>query len=430
MHMNSNWYNTSGWYAPLAPQRDQAEEEALIWRRKRRRRIVCALLITAILLNATAFAYSPVLRSLRSAAPSAEDTERQEAEEFPDQYHDFFKDYYTAVTSDPTDIRIPACSGEEQFDLLLTDHASNALTLQQLYEKCAPSIVGIAGYTEGKPGYNWGTGVVLTADGLILTNTHVIDSCDTAKVFLAGRDSEDVQLVGADSVSDLAVLKIKAEGLTPAEFGDSSRLSVGDGVAAIGNPLGSEFSDTLTNGIISAIDRDVTYNGRSMTLLQTNTALNEGNSGGALFNMYGQVVGITNMKMMSAYSSIEGIGFAIPSSTVKTVVSSIISYGEVKGRPTIGITVGEIPENVHEHYDLPEGLYIAAVTAGSDAEKQGIQEGDILIAVNGVTVTTTEEVNDMKNACSVGDQMKFSVWRDGELIDFSVTLMDLNDLYS
>ena len=175
-------------------------------------------------------------------------------------------------------------------------------------------------------GYNWGTGVVLSSDGLVLTNTHVIGDCDSAEVVLQGEDRYDAVLVGADTISDLAVLKIEKDGLTPAEFGDSTHLSVGDKVAAIGNPLGDEFTRTLTDGIVSAIDRDISYNGRNMALIQTNAALNEGNSGGALFNMHGQVVGITNMKMMSSFSSIEGIGFAIPSSTVKKVVASLVEF--------------------------------------------------------------------------------------------------------
>ena len=198
---------------------------------------------------------------------------------------------------------------------------------------------------------------------------------------------------------------------------------MGDKVAAIGNPLGDEFTRTLTDGIISAIDRDISYNGRNMALIQTNAALNEGNSGGALFNMHGQVVGITNMKMMSSFSSIEGIGFAIPSSTVKKVVASLVEFGEVKGRPSIGITVGEIPANALEHYSIPEGLYVAAVSEGSDAEKQGIT------AVDGQSVTTTGEVVAMKDAHQVGDQMTFSIWRPEGSLEISITLMDTNDIY-
>jgi serine protease Do len=167
-----------------------------------------------------------------------------------------------------------------------------------------------------------------------------------------------------------------------------------------------------------------------MTLLQTNTAVNEGNSGGALFNIYGQVIGLTNMKMMSSYSSIEGIGFAIPSGTICKVVNALIRDGEVRGRPAIGITVGGIPENAKEQYSLPDGLYISQVSEGSDAEKQGIREGDVLTAVNGTPVTKTTEVSAMKDALEVGDTMVLTVWRDGESFDVEITLVDTNDIYS
>ena len=224
------------------------------------------------------------------------------------------------------------------------------------------------------------------------------------------------------------IVKCAKSGKT-ATFGDSSKLCVGQDVCAIGNPLGDTFSLTLTNGIISAIDRGMTYNGHEMTLLQTNTALNEGNSGGALFNMQGQVVGITNMKMMSYYNSIEGIGFAIPSSTCKAVTDALIADGKVSGRTSIGITVGEIPDEAKEAYNLPSGLYVSDVSKGSDAEKQGIQKGDVITAFDGVECLTTSEVLKIKESLSVGDKMTLTVYRDGESFDVDITLMDTNDLY-
>ena len=271
--------------------------------------------------------------------------------------------------------------------------------------------------------------MVLSEDGLILTNTHVVNNCDRATVKLADNSEHEARLVGADTISDVAILKIEADGLTAAHFGESGNLKVGDAVAAIGNPLGETFRMTMTNGIISAIDRGLSYKGHEMTVLQTNTAINEGNSGGALFNMYGQVIGITNLKMMSAYSSIEGIGFAIPSATISSVVDSLIRYGEVKGRPSIGITVGAIPEIAREEYGLPEGLYVSAVAENSDAARQGMRVGDVITEVNYQHVTTTDEVNAIKNTLEVGDLMIFTVWRDGETLEFEVMLMDTNTLY-
>ena len=225
------------------------------------------------------------------------------------------------------------------------------------------------------------------------------------------------------------MLKIEASGLTPAVFGDSTVLEVGDRVAAIGNPLGEEFRLTLTDGIISGIERGLNYKGHSMNLLQTNTAINEGNSGGPLFNMYGQVIGITNMKMMSSYSSIEGIGFAIPSSTVAKIVNTLVVSGTVTGRPSIGITVGAIPDNAKERYQLPDGLYISAVAEGSDAAEKGVKAGDIILKVNGVEVSTTAEISAMKDALNVGDTMRFTLWRNGEILEIDVMLVDTNDVY-
>ena len=207
----------------------------------------------------------------------------------------------------------------------------------------------------------------------------------------------------------------------------AAMLLVGDRVAAIGNPLGETFRSTLTDGIISAIARGINYKGRSMTLLQTNTALNEGNSGGALFNMYGQVIGITNMKMMS--SNIEGIAFAIPSGTVVEVVNNIAQNGEVRGRPSIGITVGGIPSVAMSEYSLPSGLYISEVVEFSDAYAKGIRPGDILLEVNHIPVTTTDDVNDIKSGYGVGDSLLFTIWRNGETFEVEVLLMDTNDLY-
>ena len=431
----NNWYapnssDDSGWYAPLHPALSVSKtEEPSSQGRRRTARVLAFILILALIASAVSYSILPHTGRARPVIGAGDWNEASEPAEFPEEFGDFFSQYYTATENEKVEVRIPGGEEKLSFDLTLEPDSGEELTLQKLYQKCASSIVAIAGYTDGMTGYNWGTGVVLSSDGLVLTNTHVIGDCDSAEVVLQGEDRYDAVLVGADTISDLAVLKIEKDGLTPAEFGDSTHLSVGDKVAAIGNPLGDEFTRTLTDGIVSAIDRDISYNGRNMALIQTNAALNEGNSGGALFNMHGQVVGITNMKMMSSFSSIEGIGFAIPSSTVKKVVASLVEFGEVKGRPSIGITVGEIPANALEHYSMPEGLYVAAVSEGSDAEKQGIRVGDVITAVDGQNVTTTGEVVAMKDAHQVGDQMTFSIWRPEGSLEISITLMDTNDIY-
>ena len=425
----NTWYESDDWYAPLETPAEEDPREELKNRRRKRFRIIGAVIILAALLCATTLSMADLVkRTSSSRSVSSAESDEQPAE-YPDNYKDFFSRYYTPVETKSSIITIPRAAEHYEFSLRLERRKETELTLQQLYRTCSDSIVAIAGYQKGIVGYNWGTGVVLSEDGLILTNTHVIDQCDRADVIFEDNVTYTALLVGADSTSDIALLKIEASGLPAASFGDSAFLSVGDSVAAIGNPLGDDFTRTLTNGIISAIDRDVMHDGHKMTLLQTNTALNEGNSGGALFNMYGQVVGITNMKMISASSGIEGIGFAIPSSTVKTVVAALLADGEVKGRPSIGITVGEIPEEAAEKYSLPAGLYVASVTKGTDAFKQGLREGDVILKANGTPVTKTDELNDLKNSLQVGDSILLLIWRDGKELQLSVKLMDTNEVY-
>ena len=476
---NQDWYQTKSWYAPLSREREATPEPEMAEPQPQRRGKLSAVFLGVIsLVLVAALLAGLVLPSLhlqlqngrpvlfaRAAQgetktdsgdsrressdrgfsfpirPTGEGEEREEPGADPDEEEDdedsgmpenpedFFNGFYQETDTSSAVVNIPRGELPEGFTLQLSRGEGEQLSLQQLYERCAPSIVAISGYTDGQTGYNWGTGVVLSQDGLILTNTHVIDQCDRATVTLANDQEFEARLIGADTLSDLVVLKIDAEDLVPAVFGESGSMTVGDPVAAIGNPLGNTFRCTLTDGIISGISRDISYKGRTMTLLQTNAALNEGNSGGALFNMQGQVVGITNMKMMSSYSSIEGIGFAIPSTTVEEVVNSMVRFGEVRGRPSIGITVGPIPETALDFYKLPKGLYITDVTESSDAWAKGIRPYDVLTEVNSIPVSTTEEVSDIKNEYGVGDILHLTIWRNGEYLEFDVELMDTNDIY-
>lgn len=353
------------------------------------------------------------------------------AVEMPDDFKDFFSDFYTTTTTDSADVDIPLYDGKLDFKLELKKSGGDELSLQDIYDKCSPMIVSVSAFKDGQEGYSWGTGVIASEDGLIITNTHVVNGHDSAVIQTVDGTEYEAKLVGADAVCDLALLKIEPEEKLPvAEFADTTDLNEGDAVAAIGNPLGADFRNTLTNGIVSAIDRGLSYNGHSLTLIQTNTALNEGNSGGALFNMQGQVVGITNMKMMSYYSSIEGIGFAIPSTTVQSVVEDIMERGYVP-RTSLGITVGPIPENARKAYDLPTGLYVSDVKKGSDAEKKGVTAGDVITAVNGKEVFSTTDVNVIKDTLSLGDEMTLSIFRKdtGESFDVNVELMDYRELY-
>ena len=426
--MSEEYKNSESWYAPLkreeaAPAKDKNKKRLPVgWR----------IALGALLLFGLIAGSSMLFSNAGSETGGGDGGSIQipaPGDQMPEDPKDFFENYYTAPGGGKAEYHLPKEEKQFDFKIELNPVEDGEKSLQEIYADCADSIVAITGYVDGKTGYYWGTGIVLSADGLILTNAHVVEKSDRATVTLSDNTSYEARLVGADAASDVAVLKIDAEGLKPAVFGDSNALSVGEKVAAIGNPLGEDLRTTLTDGIISAIGRGVNFNGNSMNLLQTNTAINEGNSGGALFNMYGQVIGVTNMKMMSSYSSIEGIGFAIPSTTVRSVVNSLILYGEVRGRPAVGVTVGAIPENASQQYNLPGGLYVTEVSKGSDAEAKGIVPGDIITAVNGEPAKTTEDIVRVKNALYVGDSITFTIWRNGETFDVEVVLVDFNDIY-
>lgn len=349
--------------------------------------------------------------------------------------YDDYRSYYRALYGDKEDSRsgsrLERVKPETAPEFTLqSGKGQRELSLQELYSRCAQSVVGIRADYADESGYAWGTGIVISADGLILTNQHVIDLATSATVTLSDGGEYPAKLVGEDVVTDIALLKIQAEGLVPAQFGDSGELQVGESVAAIGNPLSDRFTNSLTDGIVSAINRDVTVDGRQMTLIQTNAALNEGNSGGPLLNRQGQVVGVTNMKMVNYYSevTVEGIGFAIPSTTVKTVVDQLLDRGSVVGRPGIGITVIPVDRTVSERFDIPRGLYVCDVERTSDAWAQGVRPDDIILKVNGLEVRSSSELIAIRDSLSVGDSLDVTLWRDGQQLRLSFRLMDQNEL--
>lgn len=339
--------------------------------------------------------------------------------------------------------------------------AGNTMTIAEIVSKVTPSVVGItATYTSsssGSSGYPYyffgfgnnndnqdssgatgvGTGIIMSQDGYIVTNAHVIYDEDygygeATSVQVTMSDEEtvhDATIVAYDVETDLAVLKINATGLTAAEFGDSTALQVGDLVVAIGNPLGLEFQNTVTCGIVSALNRNVTINDRQMTLIQTDTAINSGNSGGPLINASGQVIGINSAKMSSSYSSnsasVEGMGFAIPMSEAKEIVNDLINNGYVTGRPQLGITCQDVTQTVSQAYGLPVGAYVVSVTDGGAASRAGIQVGDVITGIQDQEISTTEELNDIKNEYNAGDTITLTISRSGQTQQLQVTLQEV-----
>lgn len=300
------------------------------------------------------------------------------------------------------------------------------LSLQQIYVKAIPSVVSITCTQES--GSSSGTGVIFSAEGYIVTNCHVVDGAVSVQVQLTDGRVFGATIVGTDATSDLAVLYIQADNLTPAEFGDSSVLQVGDAVVAIGDPLGVELRGTMTNGIVSAINRDITTKGRTMTLIQTNAALNAGNSGGPLLNCYGQVIGINTMKIGDYMSSagVEGLGFAIPSTTVKEIVDQLVAQGYVSGRPTLGLTGESVSEFYQRFYRIPQGLFLTEVDETSDAAAKGIQAGDILLRMDGTRITDSDTYLALLNACQIGDTVQVIIYRGGSQYALELTVTEAN----
>lgn len=300
--------------------------------------------------------------------------------------------------------------------------------------KVAPSVVVIT--TESMvTSNNWfggqyvqsgaGSGVVLTEDGYIITCNHVVSGANNIKVSLNDGTEYTATLVGGDSTTDVAVLKIDATGLTPATIGDSDSLAVGQSVLAVGNPLG-ELGGTVTGGMISALNREVTIEDQTMSLIQMDASVSPGNSGGALFNASGDLIGIVNAKSSGDYA--EGLGFAIPINTAYNVAMDLIQSGYVTGRPQLGISVITITDaaTAARYGVTSAGIYISQVNPGSGAEKAGLQAGDRIVSVDNVLAETANDVVSRVQEKSVGDTVSLQVARKGQLITVEVELTEAN----
>ena len=319
----------------------------------------------------------------------------------------------------------------------LADYSGTGIAVAK---KVQPSIVGIkVEYTVNSIFMNQqgtataeGSGIIISENGYILTNNHVINSSSTSSYYEIGQANKvtvhlyndtteyTATVVGTDEETDLAVIKIDKEGLTAAEIGDSDSVQVGEFSMAIGNPLGMQSS--VTSGIISALNRDVTdSDGKTFKLIQTDAAINSGNSGGALVNSQGQVIGVNTLKVSA--TGVEGMGFAIPINSAKPIYEQLIQYNKVK-RPYIGIAGRDLDETTDKRNNLVVGIYVASVDEYSAAEKAGIKAGDVIIKADGQSIKTMTELNNIKNTHSIGDTMTVTVNRNGQEKELTLTLQE------
>lgn len=329
---------------------------------------------------------------------------------------------------------------------------TDAKPLPDIVDEIMPSVVGVSstfkvtrqsydpfgfstGQTQSGEVVGTGTGIIISEDGYIATNAHVIFDSDSeykageavsVSVLLSDETEHDAKIIAYDIQTDLAVLKIDGKGLDPAEFGNSDELRVGELVIAIGNPLGFQLFGSVTSGIVSALNREISINDKDMTLIQTDAAINNGNSGGPLLNSCGQVIGINSAKMSSSYgtASVEGLGFAIPINEAKEIIDDLINYNYVKGRPQIGITTVDVDESYSSFFNIPMGVYVRTVQEGSAADLAGIQVGDVIIDVDGTAVKTREELTKIKNEHKAGETITITVTRNGEDVKLNLVLQE------
>lgn len=292
------------------------------------------------------------------------------------------------------------------------------LTIQKIAQKCGPAIVGIEtkitlndafGFSV-EEGTGAGSGIIIRSDGYIVTNSHVVEKASSLAVILSNGKNYPAKLIGKDSKSDLAVIKIEGSNFPVAELGISSQLKVGDLAVAIGNPLGQEFAGSVTSGIISGLNRYIMVDDRQYNLIQTDAAINSGNSGGALLNNQGKVVGINTIKVVTTGS--EGLGFAIPIDDAKPIIDELITNGRISGRPSTGIlATRDITDQISQIYDLPIGVYVTRIKAFGAAERAGLKVGDIIDKTNGQSVKTRGEFEKIINKLKAGDQVSIEVKR-------------------
>ncbi len=322
-------------------------------------------------------------------------------------------------------------ANQQSVQLLAEGSEKTELSTEEIAKRVGPSIVGISCTTQTQSyfgvqtGTSSGSGIIISADGNIMTNYHVISGGTNIKVKLNTGNEYDATVIGGDEKTDVAVIKIKAnEELHVAALGNSDEVEVGSKAVAIGNPLASELFGTVTQGVISGVNRTITVGQREMNLIQTDAAISPGNSGGALINKYGEVIGINSVKLVS--DNAEGLGFAIPINEASTIVKDLIDYGYVKGRPVISVRVREITKELAYYNNLliDHGLYIMSVSEGSSAEKAGLVRGDIIVKFDGKTVNSSTEMNKLRDKHKAGDTVSITFMRGTQEKTVNLTLSE------
>ena len=324
-------------------------------------------------------------------------------------------------------------SSNDITNLSTSNNNQSELSIPEIAKSVGPSCVGVVNKTKVQPRRFYdpfsriyyytsdpntdtlveqgsGSGIIISADGYIVTNEHVVKDASEISVILNTGEEYKATLVGADEKSDLAVLKIDKDNLVPANLGNSDDIEVGELVVAIGNPLGQELFGTVTDGIVSAVNRTMTVDNKSYNLIQTNAAINPGNSGGALVDRFGNVIGINTIKLSN--TEVEGIGFAIAISEAKPIIADLMNNGYVSGRPLVGIIVTE----------NKNGLSVSSILEDSGAQNAGIQVGDLIVKADGAAINTSKKLNEIRDKKAPGESIVFTVIRNGELSDIEVIL--------
>ncbi len=303
------------------------------------------------------------------------------------------------------------------------------LDVSGIVARLRPSVVEISteSYSNGNSIFGQyvsqgaGSGVIISQDGYIVTNNHVVEGADSITVKTMDGVEYPAQLIGTDAQTDIAVIKIDATDLQPAEFGNSDEIQVGQAAIAIGNPLGS-LGGTVTTGIISAVGREITIDNETMTLLQTDAAINPGNSGGGLFDVNGKLIGIVNAKQ--AETGIEGLGFAIPISDVTGVIDDLVSHGHVTSRPLLNVSLQDIAENSYYTQNGREpGVYLVQIIEGGSADQAGLQVGDRIVSFDGQTISSSSQLKKILRSHAIGDEVSMVIDRDGTEQEVTIHLL-------